>query len=105
MIYWQAELGRKRWWKRCNVIVGTNHTFARISDNALCFSDKTKAASVYSAGGSGERKHAHTKTLAALLFSLSTTAKEFDIEQSIECLKMITQIKRMTTEMLKMISS
>ena len=55
------------------------HTFARISDNALCFSDKRKAASVCRAGCSGERKHANTKTLVALVFSLSITAKEFNI--------------------------
>ena len=49
-----------------------------------------------------ERVNTQTKkTFAALLFSLSTTAKEFNIEhipQSIEFLKIMTQIKRMTNE-------
>ena len=35
---------------------------------------------MYSAGGSGESKHAHTNTSGALVFSLSTTAKEFNID-------------------------
>ena len=54
---------------------------------------------MYSAGGSGERKHAHTNISGALVFSLSITAKEFSIEhmpQSIELSKMLTQIKRLT---------
>ena len=55
------------------------HTFARISDNALCFSDKRKAASVCRAGCSGERKHANTKTLVALVFSLSIATKELNL--------------------------
>ena len=66
-----------------------------MSDNALCFPDKRKAASVCRAGGREERTHTNTKTLEALVFSLLTAAKDISIEQVMQKLiskMMVTQL-------------